>query len=202
MNKLKNYFISGLVAFLPLALTIKLLVLTFNVADNFLGKYIEPYFSREFGFYFRGLSLLICLLLIVLIGFLVSNFIGRRIYPFFERLLLRLPFFKQVYPAFKEISLFLFSREELNFHQVVLIEYPSREIYSIGFLTNKVPEKISGQDSRELYYVFVPHTPSPLTGFLTLIPKERLTFLEITVEEAIKIIISGGVVKVKHGTIS
>ena len=198
MNKIKRYFISGLIAFLPLALTVKLFVLTFNVADNFLGKYIEPYFSREFGFYFRGFSLLICLLLVLFIGFLVTNFFGRKIYPLFEGLLLRLPFFKQVYPAFKEISLFLFSREKFNFRQVVLIEYPSREIYSIGFLTNEVPDRISGQVSRELFYVFVPHTPSPLSGFLTLIPKERLTFLDITVEEAIKIVISGGVVKTKE----
>ncbi len=198
MNKLKRYFISGLVAFLPLALTIKLLALTFSVADNFLGKYIEPYFSREFGFYFRGLSLFICLLLILVIGFLVSNFLGRRVYPLFERFLLRLPFFKQVYPAFKEVSLFLFSSEKLNFRQVVLVEYPSREIYSIGFLTNDVPPKISGETSRELCYVFVPHTPSPLTGFLTLVPKDRLKFPDITVEEAIKIIISGGVVKAKE----
>ncbi len=201
MKKLKNYFIAGLIAFLPLALTIKLLVLMFNIADNFLGKYIAPYFAREFGFYFRGLSLLICLLLIVFIGFLVSNFVGRKIHPFFENLLLKLPFFKQVYPALKEIAQFLFSKEKLNFNQVVLIEYPSREIYSIGFLTSEVPEKVTGDSSRKLFYVFVPHTPSPLTGFLTLVAKDRLKFLDISVEEAIKIIISGGVVKTKEGVI-
>lgn len=198
MKKLEGYFIAGLVAFLPLVLTIKLLVLTFNIADNFLGKYIAPYFAREFGFYVRGVSLLICFLLVVFIGFLVSNFLGRRIYPFFENLLLKLPFFKQVYPAFKEVAQFLFSREKLNFSQVVLIEYPSREIYSIGFLTNEVPEKIVGDSSRKLYYVFIPHTPSPLSGFLTLVTKDRIKILDISVEEAIKIVISGGVVKTKE----
>ena len=110
LKRIQHYFVSGLIVFLPLVLTIKLLFLTFNIADGFLGKYIEPYFSREFGFYFRGLSLLICIFLIIFIGFLVSNFIGKRLHPFFEQLLLKLPFFKQVYPAFKEISLFLFSR--------------------------------------------------------------------------------------------
>lgn len=200
MKKLERYFIAGLVAFLPLALTIKLLVLTFNIADNFLGKYIEPYFAREFGFYFRGLSLVICLLLILFVGLLVSNFLGRRVYPFFERLLLRLPFFKQVYPAFKEIAQFLFSREKLNFKQVVLVEYPGKDTYSIGFLTNEVPEKVAGKMAHQLYYVFVPHTPSPLTGFLTLVAKDKLKFLDISVEEAIKIIISGGVVKTSDMT--
>ncbi len=201
MKKLEHYFVAGLVAFLPLALTVKLLILTFNFADNFLGKYIAPYFAREFGFYFRGLSLLICLILIVLIGFLVSNFLGRKAYPFLENLLLKLPFFKQVYPPFKEVAQFLFSKEKLNFSQVVLVEYPSREIYSMGFLTNEVPEKIAGDSSRKLYYVFVPHTPSPLTGFLTLVPRDRLRFMDISVEEAIKIIVSGGVVNTKEGAI-
>ena len=195
LKKLQQYFISGLIVFLPLALTIKALCLTFNIADGFLGKYIEPYFSREFGFYFRGFSILICVVLILLIGFLVTNFFGKRVFPAFERLLLRLPFFKQVYPAFKEISLFLFSRDKFNFRQVVLIEYPRKGIYSIGFLTNEVSKKVSEKTAHDLCYVFVPHTPSPLTGFLTLVSKSEMIFPDISIEDAIKIVISGGVVK-------
>ncbi len=194
-KKLRRYFISGLVIFLPLALTINLFVLTFNIADGFLGKYIQPYFSREFGFYFRGLSILICVLLIFIIGFLGRNFLGRRFYAVGEGLLLKLPFFKQVYPALKEVFSFLFTRDKLAFQQVVLVEYPRHGLYSIGFLTNATPKKICEKTSQELYSVFIPHTPSPLTGFLTLVPKRDLVFPEITVEEAIKIVISGGVVK-------
>ena len=114
-NRLRRYFISGLIVFLPLALTINLLVLTFNIADGFLGKYLEPYFSREFGFYVRGISLFLCLFFIFFIGFLATNFVGQRFFPFLEKFLLRLPFFKQVYPAIKEISIFLFSREKVSF---------------------------------------------------------------------------------------
>ena len=195
MGRLRRYFLSGLVIFLPLALTVRLFIWTFNLADGFLGKYIEPYFAREFGFYFRGLSILICLLLILLIGFLGANFLGRRVYPFLEKLILKLPFFKQVYPAFKEMAVFLFSREKLAFQQVVLVEYPRHGLYSIGFLTNQTPKKICEKTRKDLYSVFIPHTPSPLTGFLTLVPKNELTFPDITVEEAIKILISAGVVK-------
>lgn len=195
MNNIRKYFVAGLVAFLPLALTVKLLIVTFNIADGFLGKYIEPYFSQEFGFYFRGFSILACLVLILIIGFLVTNFLGRRIYPLFEKLLLQLPFFKQVYPAFKEISLFLFSGEKMNFRKVVLIQYPRQGLYSVGFLTNDVPAKVAGRIASEMAYVFVPHTPSPLTGFLTLAPKTDLVYPDITVEEALKIVVSGGVIK-------
>ena len=194
-KKLQRYFLSGLIVFLPLALTINFLILTFNIADGFLGRFLEPYFSREFGFYVRGISLLLCVLLILLIGLLTTNFLGRKFFPVIERALLRLPFFKQVYPAFKEISLFLFSRDKISFKQVVLVEYPRVGLYSIGFLTNPTHNKISAKTlSSDLHYVFIPHTPSPFTGFLTLVPKKDLVFPDITVEEAIKVIISGGVI--------
>jgi uncharacterized membrane protein len=195
MSRLRRYFVSGLIIFLPLALTINLLVLTFNIADGFLGKYLQPYFSREFGFYVRGISILVCLSVILLIGFFATNFLGRTIYPVFESALLKLPFFKQVYPAFKEIALFLFSREKFTFRQVVLIEYPRKGLFSVGFLTNEASSTVADKTGRDLCYVFVPHTPSPLTGFLTLVPKEELVFPDISVEEAIKIIVTGGVIK-------
>ena len=195
VTKLRRYFLSGLVIFLPLALTVKLFLWIFYIADGFLGKYIEPYFAREFGFYFRGVSILICLLLILLIGFLGTNFLGRRIYPFFERLLLRLPFFKQVYPAFKEMSLFLFLRDkQFAFQQVVLLQYPRVGIYSIGFLTNNAPQRICEKITPDLCYVFIPTTPSPWSGFVMLVPRKDLIFPELTVEEAIKVIVSGGVI--------
>lgn len=195
MNKLKRYFISGLIIFLPLALTVYLLFITISFADNLLGKYIEPYFSREFGFYFRGFSILICVSVIILIGFVGTNFIGHKFYPMFEGFLLKLPFFKQVYPAFKDIAVFLFSREKFTLRQVVMVEWPSPGIYALGFLTNEVPKKIADHAKKELCYVYIPKSPSPLSGFLTLIPKKNLAFPDITVEDAIKILVTGGVMK-------
>ena len=198
-SRLRRYFVSGIIIFLPLALTINLLFLTINLADGLLGRYIQPYFAREFGFYFRGLSILISILLIFLIGFFAHHLFGNKIIPFFERLLLRIPFFKQVYPAIKELSMFLFSREQqkMSFQRVVLVEYPRKGIYSFGFWTNDAPKRVSEKIGKELCNVFIPTTPSPLTGFVILVPKEDLIFSDISVEEALKIIISGGVVKHK-----
>jgi uncharacterized membrane protein len=195
MKNLRKYFVAGLIAFLPLALTTKLLIVTFNFADGILGKYIEPRFLKEFGFYFRGLSILICVFLIIVIGFLITHFLGKRIFPLFEKLILQLPVVKQVYPAFKEISLFLFSEEKMNFHKVVLVQYPRPGIYSIGFLTNDVPPNVGKNVSVGMSYVFIPHTPSPLTGFLSLVPKSEIVYPDISVEEALKILVSAGVVK-------
>jgi uncharacterized membrane protein len=194
-HRLRRYFISGLIIFLPLALTINLFVLTINLADGFLGKYIQPYFSREFGFYVRGLSLLIGILIIFLIGFLATNIFGKRLYAVFERLLLRLPFFRQVYPAFKEIAVFLFSRDKATFKQVVMVEYPRKGVYSLGFLTSDISSKrITEKTRKELCSVLIPTVPTPLTGFMILVPQDELIFPDITVEEAIKMLVSAGVV--------
>ena len=192
--KLRRYFLSGLVIFLPLALTIYLFVLTLNLADGLLGKFIEPYFFRKFGFYFRGLSIVISIFTIFLIGFLATNFLGRKIYLVFERILLKLPFFRQVYPAIKEISIFLFSKERATFKQVVLVEYPRKGLYSVGFFTNDAADKMSEKVGQELCNIFMPSSPGPLTGYILLVPKKDLIFLDVSVEDALKLIVSGGVV--------
>ena len=164
-NRLRRHFIAGIVIFLPLALTVNLFILTISFADGILGRYIEPYFSREFGFYFRGVSILVTFFVVFIIGFLANNFFGRRIYHYFEGLLTRIPFFKQVYPAIKEISLFFFSDEKkISFERVVVVEWPRHGVYAIGFLTNDSPKKICEKTSQDLCSVFIPHTPTPLTG--------------------------------------
>jgi uncharacterized membrane protein len=192
--RLRRYFLSGLVVFLPLSLTIYLFFLTLELADSFLGQYIEPYFAREFGFYFRGISILICILIIFLIGFFVTNFLGKRIFAAFEALLLRLPFFRQVYPAIKEISHFLFATKRAAFKQVILLEYPRKGLYSIGFITNDTSKKLYEKTGQELCNVFVPSAPGPLTGYVILVPRNEITPLDISVEEAVRFIVSGGVV--------
>lgn len=195
LNKLRKYFISGFVVFLPIALTVYFFVLTINITDGFLGRYLKPYFHDHFGFYFRGVGILVSAYLIVVIGFFVTNFLGRRIYAYLEGLLLKLPFFKQVYPALKEMAVFLFSQDQVkSFNQVVLVEYPSKGIYSYGFLTNVTSSRICGKVKRELCNVFIPSSPNPFTGYVVLIPKDEIIFTDVTIEDAVKCVASGGVV--------
>jgi len=193
-SSFRKYFLSGLVIFLPLALTVYLFVLTISLADGLLGRFIEPYFSREFGFYYRGISIAVCILIITLMGFFAANFLGRKLHSIVEKMLLKLPFFRQVYPAIKEISLFLFSRDRTTFKQVVFLEYPRKGLFSIGFLTKYESSKISEAVGQEVCNVFIPSSPGPLTGFIIMVPKKDLIFPEMSVEEALKFIISGGVV--------
>lgn len=192
--KLRRYFISGLVILLPLVLTIYVFLLTVGFADGLLGKYIAPIFKKHDWPYYPGMGIILTVVLVTIIGFFVTNFLGRTIYGLFERILLRLPFFRQVYPAMKEIAMFIFSRERTTFQQVVILEYPRKGIYSFGFITNETSRRITDKLKTELVNVFVPSAPGPLTGYIVMIPRKELVFPDMTVEEAVKLIVSGGVV--------
>ncbi len=197
MNKLKQYFFTGLIIFLPIALIVQLLHITVTTADRFFGIFLKPYFTKELGFYSQTFSLIFCILLIFSLGVFVTNFAGRKIHEIFEAFLVRIPFFKQVYPASKEISSFLFSKEKFNFRQSVLIPYPRPGIYSLGFLTNEGPKTMSQKTNTELCHVFVPHTPQLLSGFFTVVPRKDLIFPELTIEQAVKFIMTGGIIKIE-----
>ncbi len=194
-NRIKKYFVTGIITLLPAVLTWYLLIFIVNLADNLLGKYLEPYFSEQFGFYFRGLSIIVALYIIILIGFFASNFFGKKIYDFFERLFIKLPFFKQVYPALKEMAKFLFMQDRSSsFKNVVIIEYPRKGVYSFGFLTNDSSERLNALTKNDTCNVFIPSSPSPITGFTIMVPKKDIISTDITVEQAFKFVVSGGVV--------
>ena len=192
-GNIRKYFISGLVVFLPIALTLYLLVIAIAFADNFFREFFKK-LGFGFGDYY-GLSIVIGIGILVLIGFITTNFLGRKIHGFFEAIVLKLPFFKQVYPALKEMAIFLFARERLaSFKQVVLIEYPRKGMYAMGFLTNDSSKEICDNIGKELCNVFVPSSPGPLTGFTILVPKREVVYTHISIEDAFKFIVSGGVV--------
>lgn len=192
-GNIRKYFISGLVVFLPIALTVYLFYLAISFTDKFFKEFFEK-LGFGFGDYY-GLSIVIGIGIIILIGFITTNFLGRKIHGFFEKIVLKLPFFKQVYPALKEMAVFLFARERLSsFKQVVLIEYPRKGLYAMGFLTNDSSHEICDKIGKELCNVFIPSSPGPLTGFTILVPKKDVTYTQISIEDAFKFIVSGGVV--------
>jgi len=193
-SKLRKYFISGLLAFLPLALSVFLFIWVIGKADGLLGKYLQPLMIKYLGFYIPGLGLILGVVCIILIGFIVTRFFGRKIQEAVERILTRLPFFKQVYPAVKEIADFFFARGKLKFNTVVMVEYPRKGIYSFGFLTSDSSDKINKAAKHELCNVFVPSAPGPLTGFVFMVPKKDIIITDVTVEQAVRFIMSGGVV--------
>lgn len=195
MSKVKKYFGAGLLITLPIFVTGWFFFVIFRFIDGIWGKLINMYLKKHFGFTVPGLGIILGLVTVFLVGFVATNFLGRRLFVAIESWFFRLPLVRQVYPAAKQIVSSLISKESRTFKQVVLVEYPSKGLWAIGFVTNgsfKAAEDAAGE---ELIHVFIATTPSPLTGFLTLIPRKNIRPLCISVEEGVKLIVSGGIVK-------
>jgi len=195
MDKMKKYFITGLVVIIPVYLTIYLLVSIFNFLDSILGRFINVYLQSALGFSVPGLGFLVFLSLIILVGWLAKRFIAHRLFFEFEKWFAGLPLIKNIYPAIKEVLLFITLQKELGFKKVVLIEYPSKGLCSIGFLTNDQFEIINKAMGEDMVSVFISTTPGPLTGNMVFVPRSQVRFLDMTVKQAVNIVISGGVFK-------
>ena len=195
MNRLKRFFLTGLIVVVPVFLTIYVLVVIFKFIEGILGRYLSLYFKNSWGFYVPGLGILAFLLIVILVGFFASRLIGRSIFPSLEKWFSSLPLINKIYPALKQIILFILEQEEFGFKKVVLAEYPSKGIWSLGFLTNENFKKIQEINNEEMVSVFIPSTPSPLSGYIIFVPKQELRFIDISIADALKIIMSGGVYK-------
>ena len=194
-GRIKRYFLSGMLIVLPVFITLYFLVFIFNLIDNAWGKIINFYIKKHLGFAIPGLGMLLGILTIFIVGFFATNFFGKKLFLIIEHWFIKLPFIRQVYNPAKQIVSSFISKEKPAFKKVVLVEYPSKGIWSLGFITNEsflAAEEITGES---MYHVFIATTPSPLTGFLVLMPKKDVKTLDISVEQGIKMIVSGGIVK-------
>ncbi|MCG2714178.1 MAG: DUF502 domain-containing protein [Candidatus Omnitrophica bacterium] len=195
MNKLRKYFITGLAVVVPVFLTAYVLVVLFRFTDNILGRFLNVYFKNTLGFYIPGLGVLLFLLLIVSAGFLANRYIGKRIFPLIDRWFSSLPLIRNIYPTFKQVISFILAQKEFGFKKVVLVEYPSKGIWSLGFLTNEEFPRLSQISDTAMVSIFMPTSPGPFTGVVIFVVKEDLSFPDISIADAFKIIISGGVFK-------
>ncbi|MDD5254874.1 MAG: DUF502 domain-containing protein [Candidatus Omnitrophica bacterium] len=200
MKKIKRYFFTGLLTILPTFLTLYILIFIFKVIDNIVGGVINKYLMSAFGFSIPGLGLIMAVLIILVTGFAVSHLLSKRALPLIERWFLKFPGIRQLYPSIKQIVGFIFAKEKAAFKKVVLVEYPSQGIWSVGFMTNdgfREAQELTGQ---ELVHVLIGSTPSPWSGFFIMVPKSSVKFLRMPADEAIKLIVSGGILKPNGGS--
>lgn len=195
-HKLKKYFLTGLLVVVPITLTLLVVRWLFRFVNGLLITILPEVLRPEvlYGIPVPGISLLATLLLILLIGILAANIFGRSLVTFSERLVDRIPFVKGVYMLFKQVADTVLKRDHGAFRKVVLIEYPRRGIWSVAFVTGKSSGEVQRVTAENLVNVFVPTTPNPTSGFYVLVPEQDLIVLKMTVEEAFKLIISGGMV--------
>lgn len=193
--RLKRYLLAGLATVVPLFITFYFILLIFQLTNRFSGRYINDLLMENYGFYVPGLGLIFLVLITIAIGAFVSNFLGHSVFSFFDRIFHRMPLVGNIYPSAKKLSDFLFNEEEKKkFRKVVLVEYPAPGSYSIGFVTNEGLKEFNEKTSSELVTVLVPLSPMPYSGLLLVLPKDKLIELDMTINDAIKLVLSGGVV--------
>lgn len=186
---MKRIFTTGLLTILPLAITIYIFYLVFNFLDNLIGDMIEA----AFNYRIPGAGFVAGLLLIMLIGFVASNIIGSRLIGYFDTLLRRVPLARSIYTGAKQIIDAFTLQGKNAFQKVVILEYPRKGLYVIGFVTGSSKGEIQDKTREETLNIFIPTTPNPTSGMLILAPRHEVTELEMTVEEGMKVIISGGI---------
>ncbi|MGE5309024.1 MAG: DUF502 domain-containing protein [Deltaproteobacteria bacterium] len=192
-SDLKRYMIAGITAVLPLTLTIYIVFLIFRFTDNLAGQYIAPLLERYSGItvWIPGLGFITLLALIILAGYISTRLIGRRLFQFLDRLLKRTPLVAKIYPSVKQLSDFLFTFKKENLQQVAYIEFPCPGAYSLVFI---IKEDIALAGRQGMVNVFIPFAPTPLSGLVLLMPKDKVCVLDVSVEDTIKYFFSAGVV--------
>lgn len=187
-----SVFISGLLTILPLTLTIAL----FNVSFKLLKGWLEPVarLKPHFLDWIPHAEILIVLAFVLLIGTLLNLFLARSILHAFEELVARTPLVRPLYSGIKQLINAFSMQDKDSFKSVVIVEYPRKGIYSIGFLTGELPQPLQPKQGAIYVSVFVPTTPNPTSGFLIMVPHDEIQQIDLTRQEAMALIISGGII--------
>jgi uncharacterized membrane protein len=193
--KFRRYIVAGLLVWIPLGITILLISFAVNLMDKTLGLIPAAYKPEALlGFPIPGLGVLLTILILLVTGMLVLNFVGRAFMGAWESLLARIPIVRSIYSAAKNFAEVVFSDSGQSFKHVLLVEYPRKGLYSLAFQTATELGEVQGRTGEDVICCFVPTTPNPTSGFIIVVPKKDVTRLDMTVDEALKMIISLGVV--------
>jgi uncharacterized membrane protein len=195
-QRIKTYFVAGLLVVVPIGLTIRVVQTVIGWMDSLLFRALPPSLQpdRLLGFHIPGLGLVTSLFLIFMVGIFAANVMGRFFVGLFERFMYKIPLVKSIYLLFKQMTDTTLGRDRKGFRQVVLLEYPRRGIWSIGFVTGVTHGEIQRITEKKMVNVFVPTTPNPTSGFYLLVAEDDMVHLRMTVDEAFKLVISGGMV--------
>jgi uncharacterized membrane protein len=200
-KKIRAYFFTGLLVLIPLVLTIYIIWNLFLAIDGILRGFVYTFVLEKFGLrvvQVPGLGFITLILVIVFTGILTRNYFGRKIVNFGDSVVQRIPLINKVYNAIKQISYAFFSEKREVFKKAILFEYPRKGMYCIGFFTQDTRGTVQEVLEEDVVSVFLPTTPNPTSGFLLFVPKTDVIELDLTIEEALKLIISGGAIVPKN----
>ena len=195
MKRIRRYLVAGILVWAPLAVTYLLLRFAVNVMDRTLLLLPFKYRPDEvLGFHIPGLGVILAVVVLLLTGLLAANFVGRAFVGGWESLLDRIPVVRAIYSAAKNFAEMVFSDSSQSFKKVLLIEYPRKGLYGLAFQTATELGEVQARTGEEVVSCFVPTTPNPTSGFIIIVPKKDIIELDMEVDEALKMIISLGVV--------
>ena len=186
---LRNYFIAGVVVLIPIGFTLYLTKILIGISSNILPKNINP--NSYLPFNIPGVEILISIIFITLVGGISLSFFGRRILKLIDDLFKRIPFLRTIYSAILQMTE-SFSNKENDKKSVVLVQYPRKDVWAVGFATKENKGEMAEKTGQKLVNVFVPTTPNPTSGFLLMFPIDDVIYLNMTFEEASKFIVSAG----------
>ncbi len=195
MGALRRYLVAGLLVWVPVGVTLLIIKFLVDLMDQSL--LLLPVSWRPevmLGFRIPGLGLVLTLLVVLATGLVATNLFGRRLLHLGERILARVPLVRSIYSAVKQVVETIFSNSGKSFRKVVLIEYPRKGIWSLGFQTGEGTREMSDRTGKKIVNVFIPTTPNPTSGFVLMVPREDAVELDMSVDDGLKMIISLGVI--------
>ncbi len=189
LARLRNNFIAGVVVLIPIGITLYLTLFLIKISSKILPKELNP--NHYLPYEIPGVEIIISIILITFIGWLSLSLIGKKLLEIFNNFLKRIPILRTIYSAFEQM-LDIFTKSDKNKKNVVLVEYPRKGSWAVGFATKENKSEISKKSKQNLVNVFVPTTPNPTSGFLLMFPKEEVIYLDMSFEEASRFIVSAG----------
>ena len=194
--KFRSRFFAGILITVPITLTVYLVWVVVHSVDNMVASVLPHQWNPNtyLPFDVPGLGLIIFFVSMVMIGAVTASFLGRFFHRRFERILNRLPVVRGIYSAIKQIMDTVFSQRSQAFREAVLVEYPRRDLWTIAFITGETKGEVKNLHEDEIINIYVPTTPNPTSGFLLFVPKSEVILLNMSVDEALKMVISTGIV--------
>jgi len=187
--RIRNYFIAGVVVLIPIGITVYLTLFLVSISSRILPKEINP--NHYLPYDIPGVEIITAVFLITLIGWLSLSFLGKRLLNLFNNILQRIPILRTIYSAIVQMTE-TFTKTDKEKKNVVLVEYPRKGSWAVGFATKENEGQMNIKTNKKLINVFIPTTPNPTSGFLLMFPKEEVIYLDLTFEEASKFIVSAG----------
>ena len=188
-SSIRNNFIAGIVVLIPIGITLYLTLFFIKISSKILPKEINP--NHYLPYNIPGLEILISVVLITFIGWISLSFIGKKLFDYFETILNKIPILRTIYSAVGQLTE-TFAKSKSDKKSVVLVEYPRKGTWAVGFATKENKGEIRDKVGEDLINVFVPTTPNPTSGFLLMFPEDEVIYMDMTFEEASKFIVSAG----------